>query len=55
MTVATADTFVPDLPERMKGRVTENISMKIVDGADHFYRDLFAEDLADAVHAFAGS
>lgn len=55
VTVATADTFVPDLPERMKGRVTENISMKIVDGADHFYRDLFAEDLADAVHAFAGS
>lgn len=55
VTAATADTFVPDIPERMKGRVTENIGLKIVDGADHFYRDLFAEDLVDAVHAFAGS
>lgn len=55
VTAATADTFVPDIPERMKGRTTATVRLKIVEGADHFYRDLFAEDLVDAVVQFAGS
>lgn len=55
VTAASADTTVPDIPARMKGRVTKTIGLKIVDGADHFYRDLFAEDLVDAVNAFVGS
>jgi alpha/beta superfamily hydrolase len=29
----------------------KRVQLKVVDGADHFFRDLYAEDVADAVQA----
>ena len=43
------DTVVPDIIDRVKPLTkSENISLSVVDGADHFFLDLFAEDVADA-------
>jgi pimeloyl-ACP methyl ester carboxylesterase len=33
----------------------QRVQLKVVDGADHFFRDLYAEDVADAVRAMLGS
>ena len=50
---AGGDEVVTGLPERVRpltggGRVR----LAVIDGADHFFRDLFADELADAVDAF---
>ncbi|MHA1597781.1 MAG: alpha/beta hydrolase, partial [Alphaproteobacteria bacterium] len=46
------DNVVKDLPGAMAGTVSSNIRVDIVDGADHFFRDLYAEDLADMIAEF---
>ncbi|OOG24587.1 alpha/beta hydrolase [Thioalkalivibrio denitrificans] len=49
------DTTVADLPERMeplKGKA--HIHYDVVDGADHFFRDFFADDAADLAADFIG-
>ncbi|MEK9671423.1 MAG: alpha/beta hydrolase [Rhodospirillaceae bacterium] len=54
----SADTVVPDLPQKMKGKADgKRVLFKVVDGADHFFLDLFAEDVGDAMKSFhaAGS
>jgi pimeloyl-ACP methyl ester carboxylesterase len=33
----------------------QRVQLKVVDGADHFFRDLYAEDVADAIRAMLGS
>lgn len=50
----SADTLVPDIPEKMKGRVHGTVTFKVIDGADHFFRDLYAEDVVDAITEFLG-
>lgn len=50
----SADTLVPDIPDKMKGRVHGAVTFKVIDGADHFFRDLFAEDVVDAIAEFLG-
>lgn len=32
----------------------QRVQLKVIDGADHFFRDLYAEDVADAIHAMLG-
>lgn len=49
----TDDTVVSDLPEKMKGKADgHRIKFETVDGAGHFFLDLFAEDVADLMKAF---
>ncbi len=53
--VAGADEVVPDLREAVEplardaGRRQGEIRVHTVDGADHFFRDLFVEDAADVI------
>jgi pimeloyl-ACP methyl ester carboxylesterase len=49
------DTAVPDLPERMSALEGQaHIHYAVVDGADHFFRDFFADDVADLAAEFIG-
>ncbi len=56
--VAGNDELIPDLGpavqklERPAGRGTGEIKVQTVDGADHFFRDLFIEDAADMIAAW---
>lgn len=51
--MGSEDTVVADLPERMAGLAdTAAITTVTIDGADHFFRDFFADDVADAISAF---
>ena len=51
---ASEDAVVPDLADRMKQVNLDHVSASEVDGADHFFLDFFADDVAEAVQAFAG-
>jgi pimeloyl-ACP methyl ester carboxylesterase len=49
----SADTVVAGLDEAMAGVLQrDNIRLETLDGADHFFRDLYAEDLADLAVEF---
>lgn len=46
--VGSEDDVVPDLPEKIEAvKDSGDISVMTVDGADHFFRDFFADDVAD--------
>jgi pimeloyl-ACP methyl ester carboxylesterase len=50
---AGGDTIVRDLPRRVAAAVDgKRIRLVVIDGADHFFRDLYGEDAADAIDAF---
>jgi pimeloyl-ACP methyl ester carboxylesterase len=51
---ASADDTVPDVPARARAHLDDDTTLVVVEGADHFFRDLFAEDVADAIEALAG-
>jgi len=47
------DTVIADLPAKMAGKADgKRIAFKMIDGADHFFLDLYAEDVADAMEGF---
>lgn len=46
------DTLVPDLPARKDSFVDDDTQLIVIDGADHFFRDLYADDVADAIEEF---
>lgn len=48
------DQIVTDLPEKMKGKAVGNVQFKVVPDADHFFNDLFADDLVDVIAPFIG-
>ncbi|MBD3618111.1 MAG: alpha/beta hydrolase [Chromatiales bacterium] len=49
------DTTVADLPEKMAPIADgETIRFEVIDGADHFFRDLYAEDVADIIEGYLG-
>lgn len=49
------DTTVSDIPQRMAAVETgTNVELISIDGADHFFMDLYADDLASVVVEFAG-
>ncbi len=41
------DTVVPDLVEKMTKSPPPGVRLEVIDGAGHFFRDLYAEDIAD--------
>ena len=49
---ATADKVNPRLIEKMKGKAKGNVRMVVIEDSGHFFRDLFGEDLADAIAEF---
>ncbi len=50
-----ADTVVANLPEKMaKVAERDTVSFEVIGGAGHFFRDLYAEDLADIAMEFIG-
>jgi pimeloyl-ACP methyl ester carboxylesterase len=51
--VAGNDELVVGVGEKVKPHADgKRVQMKVIDGADHFFRDLYAEDAVDAIHAF---
>jgi pimeloyl-ACP methyl ester carboxylesterase len=51
--IGTEDKVVSHLQEALKNRNTgKNIKVEIIDGADHFFRDLYAEDLVEQAVEF---
>ena len=51
--VAGGDEVVTDLPARLQALPkSDRLHIVTVDGADHFFKDLYGEDLADAVTAY---
>jgi len=49
----SADKVVTDLPEAVPplAAKSKSLSFTLIDDADHFFRDLYAEDIADAMEA----
>ncbi|MDH5785237.1 MAG: alpha/beta hydrolase, partial [Chromatiales bacterium] len=43
------DSVVEGLIEAMEGMAQENLQFEVIDGADHMFRDLYAEEVADMV------
>ena len=49
------DDVNKSLLQQMKGRLKPGkVDMVVIDGADHFFRDLYAEDLVDEADVFIG-
>jgi pimeloyl-ACP methyl ester carboxylesterase len=47
------DTVVGDLPDQIQGMdLPDHIRFEVVDGAGHFFRDLYGEDLSDLIVEF---
>ncbi|KAA5605232.1 alpha/beta hydrolase [Roseospira marina] len=53
--VGTADDVVPGLLGAMEGLAGDTVTVKVVPGATHYFRDLYVEDLADAVTEVMGT
>lgn len=50
---ADVDEVVPGLIERVQPQVDgQRIQLKVLSGADHFFRDLYSEDVVEAIQAF---
>lgn len=45
--IGSADNVVADLPAKMENVKNDNVSTYVVEDADHFFLDLFAEDLVE--------
>ncbi|MFN3786437.1 MAG: alpha/beta hydrolase [Thiothrix sp.] len=52
--VGSADEVVADLPAKLAGVKHDGLSVVTIDGADHFFRDLYMDELVDSVTAFVG-
>lgn len=53
LAIAGGDEVVKDLPQKLRSvSGAEKIRTITVDGADHFFQDLYGEDLADAIAKF---
>ena len=47
------DDVVPGLPQRLAPMADKgDIELVVIDGADHFFRDFFADDMVEAIRAF---
>lgn len=53
----SADDVVPDLPDALAANqaIGDNVTLEVLDGADHFFRDLYADDVALAISDMAAS
>ena len=52
MVAAGADTIAPKVGERAKANQAGNVELAVIDGADHFFRDLFMDELIDRLKPF---
>lgn len=52
--MGSADEVVADLPAKLEGIKQDNLTVETVEGADHFFLDLYADELADKVATFVG-
>jgi pimeloyl-ACP methyl ester carboxylesterase len=53
--VAGSDEAVVGLEKKLAGRIDGvRAKMKVIDGADHFFRDLYSDDAVDAIVGFLG-
>ena len=44
------DTVVPDIESDFESLADqENLTVEVIDGADHFFRDLYADDVATMI------
>ncbi len=43
------DAVVKDLPEQLKAREFSNVEFILVDGADHYFRDLYSDDIVETM------
>ncbi|SEB01679.1 Pimeloyl-ACP methyl ester carboxylesterase [Thiothrix caldifontis] len=50
--MGSADEVVDDLPAKLEGIKQDNLKTETIDGADHFFMDLNADELADKVATF---
>lgn len=48
----SADEMAPDLAAKVKARKLKHVDLRVVEGADHFFRDLYAEEAADIIAEF---
>jgi pimeloyl-ACP methyl ester carboxylesterase len=46
---ASEDQVIKDLPKQMQNLNFSNLDFITVDGADHYFRDLYADDVAEAI------
>lgn len=52
--MGSADEVVADLPAKLEGVKQDNLTLETIDGADHFFLDLYADELAEKVAGFVG-
>ncbi|HER25542.1 MAG TPA: alpha/beta fold hydrolase [Rhodospirillales bacterium] len=52
---ASEDQVVPDLVEKMAKSSLPGVRFQVIDGADHFFRDFYAEDIVDLTEDFMKS
>lgn len=49
----SADDVVPDVAEKVEPMADgQRIRLEVIDGADHFFRDLYADEVVEATRAF---
>ncbi|MCB1620746.1 MAG: alpha/beta hydrolase [Thiothrix sp.] len=52
--MGSADEVVPDLPARLAGVQQDNLRLETIDGADHFFMDLYADEMTELMTDFLG-
>lgn len=52
--IGSADTVVADLPAKLQGVKQDNLAVETVEGADHFFLDLYADELVEKTTHFLG-
>lgn len=50
--IGSEDNVVTALPEKIKSVKSDYLTVRVVDDAGHFFRDLYADDLVDAIDEF---
>ncbi len=51
----SSDTTVPDLADAMTAVENAQVQLVVLDGADHFFRDLYTDDVVDQIKALLES
>lgn len=55
LVMGSEDAVVAGLPAKLENLKLDNLTVETIDGADHFFMDLYADELADKIADFAGS
>lgn len=50
--IGSEDDVVADLPEKLEAKSQDNVQVTTIDGADHFFLDLYAEDVVAGMIEF---